>query len=71
MKEFLLGAACSITILGGICGFMWYIFSSMEKRIEEKMNSFGFELHRIADELQQERRDKTNLYNFVLNSVKK
>jgi len=71
MEQFLLGAACSITILGGFCAFVWYIFSSMEKRIEAKLEIFGDDVHRIANELQQERIDKSNLYNFVLNSKKR
>lgn len=68
MDTFLQGAVCSITILGGICGFMWYIFTSMEKRMEQKFDMLAADIHRVANELHQERIDKSNLYNFVLNT---
>lgn len=60
----------SIGIIGGLCAFMYWVFNLMEKRIELKMDSVIQEVHRIADELREERRSKDHLYKFVVDNIR-
>lgn len=60
-----------VTLLGTLLGFMYYLFTSMEKRIDLKLDLMTLELHRVANDIEQDRRDKANLYNFVLSNAKK
>lgn len=71
MIEFAQGALASVAFLGGICGFIYWMFNLMEKRFENKLDNVSNDIARIADELREERRSKDYLYKFVIENVKK
>jgi ATP-dependent protease HslVU (ClpYQ) peptidase subunit len=71
MSEFFQGILASIGFLGGICGFIYWVFNLMEKRIETKLDSVSSEISKIANELIEERRSKDYLYKFVIDNVDK
>lgn len=65
------GIIATMAILGGICGFISWMFSMMEKRMESKLDSISADVGKIAYELREERRSKDALYKFVLDNYKK
>jgi hypothetical protein len=71
MGLFFEGIIACIALLGGFCGFIYWIFGMMEKRIEAKLGSVSSDVHHIANELKEERRSKDALYKFVLDNYKK
>lgn len=78
MNEFYQGMACSVSILGGLCAFIYWVFSLLEKRIdikigslEDKIDHVATDIHRIAEELREERKSKDYLYRFVIENVRK
>lgn len=77
MNEFYEGLIAGIAMLGGLCAFNYWVFNLMEKRMEAKLDNVSKEVdnvatdvHRIADELRQERLSKDALYKFVLDHYK-
>lgn len=70
MTPFYEGIVAGISILGGMCAFNYWMFAMMEKRLDIKLTSLGEDVHSIANELIEERRNKANLYNFVLEKHK-
>ena len=78
MNEFFQGILTSMGFLGGLCGFIYWVFGLMEKRLEMKislmenrLDSVAADVHRIANELREERRSKDALYKFVLDNYNK
>lgn len=71
MNEVLEGIVGAMAIFGGLCGFIYWVFGMMEKRLESKIDSISTNVHRIADELREERRSKDALYKFVLDNYNK
>jgi len=65
MSPFMEVVIACVAIIGGFCSFIYLAFSSMEKRLESKMDSVSTKVSRIADELREERRSKDDLYKFV------
>jgi ATP-dependent protease HslVU (ClpYQ) peptidase subunit len=70
MEHFYHGLIVFVALLGGLCTFIYWVFGLMEKRLEAKLESVGSDIHRIADELKEERRSKDYLYKFVIEHVK-
>ena len=66
MSPFVEGILATVAILGGLCGFIYWVFGVMEKRLEVKIDSIASDVHKIATELREERRSKDALYQFVL-----
>ncbi len=71
MNEFIQGILATSAVLGGLCGFIFWVFGLMEKRLEMKIDSIAVDVNRIADELREERRSKDALYRFVLDNYNK
>jgi hypothetical protein len=71
MNEFYQGLIAGIGMLGGLCAFNYWVFMMMEKRLEEKLEKVGSDIHSIALELREERKSKDKMYQFVLDSTKK
>lgn len=71
MGEFYQGIIACITVVGGLCAFIYWVFNLMEKRIELKLEVVSSDIHKIADELREERRSKDYLYKFVMENVDK
>lgn len=71
MNEFYQGIIAATGMLGGLCAFIYWVFNLMEKRMENKLDNVATDVHRIADELRQERLSKDALYKFVLDNYKK
>lgn len=71
MNEFIQGILATMAVLGGLCGFIYWVFGVMEKRLEIKFDTIAGDVHRIADELREERRSKDALYKFVLDNYNK
>ena len=71
MESFCQGIIASVTILGGLCAFIYWVFALMEKRLELKIESISSDVHKIAEELREERRSKDYLYKFVIDNVEK
>lgn len=55
MNEFLQGILATSVFLGGLCGFIYWVFGLMEKRLELKIDSIATDVSRIADELREEK----------------
>ena len=55
METFFAGIAACMAVLGGLCGFIYWVFGIMEKRLENKLDSLGSDVNRIATELRDER----------------
>jgi hypothetical protein len=70
MNEFFQGVIAAVGLLGGLCAFNYWAFGLMEKRIENKIDSIGLDVNKIANELREERRSKDYLYKFVLDISK-
>jgi len=70
MEEFYQGILAAVAILGGLCAFIYWVFNLMEKRLELKLESLSNNVHKIAEELREERRSKDYLYKFVIDNVK-
>lgn len=68
MSEAILGA---IAFLIGICGFNYWAFGQMGKRLDAKLDSVSLDVHRIANQLRGERRIKESLYKFALDNYNK
>lgn len=71
MSSFFEGIITAVAFLAGLCTFMYWVFNLMEKRLEAKIDVISNDVHRIADELREERRSKDFLYKFVMDYVKK
>lgn len=71
MEAFFGGIAACMAVLGGLCGFIYWVFGIMEKRIETKLDSVSSDVHRIATELRDERISKDALYKFVMDNYKR
>ncbi len=71
MSEFIEGILATVAILGGLCGFNFWIFGVMEKRLEMKIESISIDVHKIAQELRDERISKDALYKFVMDNYNK
>ncbi len=71
MDSFLEGVIAAVAILGGLCGFIYWVFGMMEKRLEVKIDGISNDVHKIAQELRDERISKDALYKFVLDNYKK
>lgn len=71
MDHFYQGVLAGISILGGMCAFNYWMFAMMEKRLDLKLETMTNDIHSIAQELVEERRNKSNLYNFVMENTKR
>lgn len=71
MALFFEGILACMAILGGLCGFIYWVFGMMEKRLETKLDAVSSDVHRIATELRDERMSKDALYKFVMDNYKK
>ena len=71
MTPFIEGILAAVAILGGLCSFIYWVFAMMEKRLETKIDSVSTDVHKIANELREERISKDALYKFVLENYKK
>jgi hypothetical protein len=47
MSEFYQGIIAAVGILGGLCAFNYWVFSLMEKRIEDKIDSVGTDINKL------------------------
>lgn len=70
MSIFLEGILACMAFLGGLCGFIYWVFGLMEKRLETKIDTMAADVHRIANELREERHSRDALYRFVLDHYK-
>lgn len=64
-------------LLGGLCAFIYWMFSITEKRLEDKLETLNTEIHRIVDELKAEREERNKqtmrldgIYTVLLNNSK-
>lgn len=71
MAQFVEGILATMAILGGLCGFIYWVFLMMEKKLEEKITTIATDVTRIANELKEERVSKDALYKFVLDNYRK
>lgn len=71
MNAFIEGILATVAILGGLCGFIYWVFGVMEKRLEIKIDGISTDVHKIAQELREERISKDALYKFVLDNYRK
>lgn len=71
MNEFYQGVIASISVLGGLCAFNFWVFSLMERRLEDKIEKIALDVSSVVQEMKQERADKTSLYSFVLDAMRK
>jgi hypothetical protein len=71
MTPFFEGVISAIAILGGLCGFIYWVFGVMEKRIEVKIDTISNDVHTVANELRNDRLSKDALYKFVLDNYRK
>jgi len=71
MDQFFQGIIATVSVLGGLCAFIYWMFNLMEKRFETKLESISSDVHKIAEELREERRSKDYLYKFVIENVRK
>jgi hypothetical protein len=71
MEQFYQGIIASVTMLGGLCAFIYWVFALMEKRLELKIEGIASDVHKIAEELREERRSKDYLYKFVIENIDK
>jgi hypothetical protein len=71
MNEFYGGIVAGVAILGGFCAFMYWVFALMEKRQDEKLERMAADVHSLAMDIKEERRNQAHLYQFVLDSTKK
>lgn len=70
MNEFFEGFIACAAVLGGLCAFIYWVFNLMEKRLEVKFDTMSAEIHKIAEEMKEERRSKDHLYKFVMDHCK-
>jgi len=70
MSEFFGGMLACAGVLGGLCAFIYWVFNLMEKRLEVKFDTMSTEIHKIAEEMKEERRSKDYLYKFVMDHCK-
>lgn len=71
MSLFFEGIISCMAFLGGLCGFIYWVFCIMEKRLKTKLDSVGSDVHRIANELRDERVSKDALYKFVMDHYRR
>lgn len=71
MDLFHQGLVAGVSILAGMCAFNYWMFVLLQNKLESKLDNMSNDIHSIAQELVEERRNKANLYNFVLENVKK
>lgn len=71
MTDFYQGIIATISILGGLCAFNYWVFGLMEKRIDLKLDAVSADVNRIAHELREERLSRDYMYKFVLDNVEK
>ena len=78
MDEFYQGMVASVGMLGGVCAFIYCMFYLLGKMIETKISALETKIegvalcvHKIAEELREERRSKDYLYRFVIENVRK
>lgn len=71
MDQFFEGIIACMAVLGGLCGFIYWVFGMMEKRLETKLDSVASDVNRIARELRDERISKDALYKFVMDNYRK
>ena len=71
MDQFHQGILATVSMLGGLCAFIYWMFNMMEKRFETKLDSISSDVHKVAEELKEERKSKDYLYKFVIEHVKK
>ena len=71
MAQFFEGIIACMAVLGGLCGFIYWVFGIMEKRIENKLDSVASDVAKIATELRDERISKDALYKFVMDNYRK
>lgn len=69
MDLFHQGLVAGVSILGGMCAFNYWMFVLLQNKLESKLDTMSNDIHSIAQELVEERRNKANLYNFVLYRV--
>lgn len=70
MNEFYAGIIACAAIVGGMCSLIYWFFCVFEKRVESKFDSLSNDVHRIANELREERLSRDNMYKFVMNHIK-
>jgi hypothetical protein len=70
MNEFYQGLIAGISMLGGLCAFNYWVFNLMEKRIDLKLDKVIVDIHAIAEEVKEDRRDKAKLYTFVMDNTR-
>lgn len=68
MNEFYQGLIAGLGMLGGLCAFNYWMFQLLEKRLDGKFESLALEIHGIAEEMKEDRRNKDRMYQFVLDS---
>ena len=71
MTPFIEGLIAGIAMLGGVCGFNYWMFLMMEKRLDVKLDVMASEIHSLITDMREERRSKDALYKFVLDNYKK
>lgn len=75
MNEFYQGLIAGLGMLGGLCAFNYWMFQLLEKRLDEKLYGFTSKIDRLSDdihlialELKEDRRNMDRMYQFVLDS---
>ena len=71
MNEFYQGIIAAVGMLGGLCAFTYWMFHMMEKRIDLKLDSITHDIHRLVNDITEERRSKDALYKFVMDNYNK
>lgn len=71
MDAFIQGIIAGVGMLGGMCAFNYWMFNILEKRLENKIDQISTDIHKVADELKEERKSKDALYKFVLDQYNK
>jgi len=47
------------------------MFNLMEKRLEVKIEVLAMDIHKVVEDMRDERRSKDHLYKFIMDYVKK
>jgi len=70
MDQFYQGIIATLAMLGGLCGFNYWMFLMMEKRLDIKLDNVAADIHSLITDMREERKSKDALYKFVLDNYK-
>lgn len=73
MNEFYEGLISGVALLGGLCAFNYWVFTLLEKRLEEEMGHLEHKIDNISSRLEEviheqadQRKRTDQLYQIVI-----